>query len=147
MRSAVALLALSCFLCAGLATASGGGSKSKEAKHEKGSGFAAPRVPTIYMPTLVAPVVVNGELHHYVFLSVTLELTSDQHKNMMLEKIPYIQDAFLREVHGPVIVKDNDPTLLDEDGLKGRLLRVSTAVAGPDIVKAIELRNIVEAVH
>ena len=40
---------------------------------------------------------------------------------MMLEKIPYLQDAFLREVHRATVAKDNDPTVLDEEGLKDRL--------------------------
>jgi hypothetical protein len=80
-----------------------------------------------------------------VFLSVTLELTDDNHKSMMLEKIPYLQDAFVREVHGPSIAKNNDPALIDDEGLKARLLRASAAVVGVDIVKAIELRDAVRA--
>jgi hypothetical protein len=144
LRLAVALIVLGCVLGAGVSAASGA---DVPATSERAAGVIGPRVPTIAMPTLVAPVVVSGELHHYVFLSVTLQLTRDTHKSMMLEKIPYLQDAFLREVHGPAIVKDNDPTLLDEDGLKQRLLRTSTTVVGPGIVNGIELRYIPQAVH
>lgn len=99
------------------------------------------------MPTLVAPVVVNGELHHYVFLSVTLELSDPSHKKRMLEKIPYLQDAFLRDVHQLSIAKDNDPMVPDDAGLKERLLRVSATVVGEQVVRAVELRHIVRAVH
>jgi hypothetical protein len=99
------------------------------------------------MPTLVAPMIVGGELHHYMFLSVTLELTSDDHKSMMLERIPYIQDAFLREVHGASIAKDNDPTVLDEAGLKARLLAVSRKVVGENIVQNVALRDAAMAQH
>ena len=144
MRLAVALMLLMC-LFAGLASASSSHAPKKpEAEREKGSGFAGPRIPTISMPALVAPVVVNGELEHYVFLSVTLELTSDEHKTTMLEKIPYLQDAYLREVHRASVAKDNDPKVIDEDGLKERLMRVSATVGGPNIVKAVGLRNAVQ---
>lgn len=145
MRLAAALMLLMC-LFAGLASASSSSHapKKPEAEREKGSGFAGPRIPTISMPALVTPVVVNGALEHYVFLSLTLELTSDEHKNMMLEKIPYLQDAYLREVHRASVAKDNDPKLLDEEGLKDRLMRVSATVVGPGIVKAITLRNVVQ---
>ena len=142
MRIAAALMLLTC-LFAGLASASSHAPKKPEAEREKGSGFAGPRIPVITMPALVTPVVVNDELQHYAFLSVTLELTSDEHKPMMLEKIPYLKDAFLREVHRASVAKDNDPAVLDEEGLKQRLLRVSATVVGPNIVKAVALRNVV----
>jgi hypothetical protein len=143
VRFAAALMLLTC-LFASFAAASSHAPKKPEAEREKGSGFAGPRIPTISMPALVAPVVVNDELQHYVFLSVTLELTSDEHKNMMLQKIPYLQDAYLREVHRASVAKDNDPSLIDEVGLKDRLMRVSATVVGPNIVKAITLRNVVQ---
>lgn len=148
MRLAAALaLLLTCLAGAGLAAASSHAPKEKTETRQKGSGFAGPRIPTISMPALVTPVVVNGELDHYVFLSVTLELTSDEHKNLMLEKIPYLQDAYLREVHATTVALDNNPALIDEEGLRGRLMRVSATVVGPDIVKAITLRNVVQGVH
>jgi flagellar basal body-associated protein FliL len=148
VRFAAALMLFTC-LFAGLASASSSSHapKKPEAEREKGSGFAGPRIPTISMPALVTPVVVNGALERYVFLSLTLELTSDEHKNMMLEKIPYLQDAYLREVHRASVAKDNDPNLLDEEGLKDRLMRVSATVVGPGIVKAITLRNVVQGVQ
>jgi hypothetical protein len=144
LRLAVTLIVLGCVLAARVSAASGA---DAPATAERAAGVIGPRVPTIAMPTLVAPVLVSGELHHYVFLSVTLQLTRDTHKGMMLEKIPYLQDAFLREVHGPAIVKDNDPTLIDEDGLKQRLLMTSATVVGAGIVNRIELKHIAQAVH
>jgi hypothetical protein len=141
------LLAVLMVLACGPAVAGSSASGHAKPAHEKGSGFAGPRVPTVAMPTLVAPVIVSGELDHYVFLSVTLELTEPAHKKLMLEKVPYLQDAFLREVHQVSIAKDNDPTVLDDAGLKERLLRVSATVVGERVVQAVELRHIVQAVH
>jgi hypothetical protein len=42
------------------------------------------------------------------------------------------------------VAKDNDPRVIDEEGLKDRLMRVSATVVGPGIVKAITLRNVVQ---
>jgi hypothetical protein len=147
VRFVVALTMMFAALAAGApASAGGGGSKAKKPKAEA-TVPEGPRVPSVYMPTLVAPMIVGGELHHYMFLSVTLELTSDNHKSMMLERIPYIQDAFLREVHGASIAKDNDPTVLDEAGLKARLLAVSKKVVGENIVQNVALRDAALAQH
>jgi hypothetical protein len=136
VRLTATLVLLVC-LCGAPVWAGGHGAKKAQAE----GAFAGPRIPTISMPTLVAPMIVDGALHNYVFLSVTLELTDDNHKSRMLQKIPYLQDAFVREVHGASIAKNNDPALIDDEGLKARLLRASATVVGPNVVKAIELRK------
>lgn len=93
------------------------------------------------MPMLVAPVMVKGQLVRYVYLNVTLILPDDTNKMMLLEKIPYIQDAFLREVHGTTIVLGEDPNALDQAGLEQRLLSACIKIVGPDIVKKVGFRD------
>lgn len=139
LLSALALIAI---LFAGPAWASGGSkTKAPTAESEQGTAFATPRTPSIEMPILVAPVVVNGEMDHYVYLGVTLQLVDDSHKSALLDKIPYLQDAFLREVHGPSIAHENDPSIVDEKGLIARLLAVCEKVVGANIVTGITFRN------
>jgi hypothetical protein len=101
----------------------------------------APAVPSVSMPMLVAPVMVKGQLAKYVYLNVTLILPDESNKMKLLEKIPYIQDAFLREVHGATIALGEDPEVLDVAGLEQRLLSACTNVVGPDIVKKVEFRD------
>jgi hypothetical protein len=137
-------LIVGCALSAPLALSAGHDGAPKPARP---AAYIGPRIPSILLPTLVAPVVVDGELHHYVFLGITLELTAPAHKKRMLEKIPYLQDAFLREVHRASIAKDNDPALLDEVGLKQRLTRASAAVVGDGVVQTVQLTAIVQTVH
>lgn len=98
-------------------------------------------VPSVNMPMLVAPVTVKGLLARYVYLGVTLILPDDSNKMMLLEKIPYLQDAFLREVHGASIIIGDDPAMLDVEGLGRRLMSACTKIVGPDIVKKVELRD------
>jgi len=151
VRFLSALTLVGLLLAAPHSWASGGHSdaakKSEVAADEPIGAIGAPRAPSVDMPILVAPVVVNGEMDHYVYLGVTLKLVDDTHKSRLLEKIPYLQDAFLREVHGPSIAHNNDPSLVDEKALIGRLLRVCAQVVGANIVKDIEFRNTARATN
>lgn len=146
MRSKLpVVVARATLIAASLALAGAGpalaSSEAKPEKSEEGNGEKKPADPTVSMPMLVAPVMVNGQMARYVYLSVTLLLADESNKRMMLEKIPYIQDAFLREVHGATIALGEDPNVLDEQGLQQRLLAACGKVVGPDIVKKIELRD------
>jgi hypothetical protein len=120
-------------------------SSEKEApEHGKPEGatereIGAPNDPNIDMPGLVSPVIVDGELHRYVYLSLKLKLSDSGQRSMILEKIPYLQDAFLREVHGASIAFNNDPSIVDEAGLLKRLMQVCVRVVGAGAVKDIEI--------
>jgi hypothetical protein len=119
------------------AAGGGHGSKKKAAKEE-----SVPAVPSVNMPMLVAPVMIKGKLARYVYLNVTLVLPDESNKMMLLEKVPYIQDAFLREVHRGTIALGEDPDMLDEAGLGRRLLDACIKVVGPDIVKKVDFRDL-----
>jgi len=144
VRLITALMLLICLCGAGTAWGSSAASKEKTS-HETATEApqpAGPRIPSVSMPKLVAPIVVDGQLHHYVYLSVTLQLNDDGQKSMVLEKIPYLQDAFLREVHETSIVLDGNPDAVDRDGLAERLGAISARVLGPGIVKNVEFPNV-----
>lgn len=140
MRYKFALAIVACLVVQGPVWAADAAKPAAEPERAIG----APRAPTLDMPPLVAPVVVNGELHRYVYLSVSLKLNDDNQKPMMLAKVPYIQDAFLREVHGASIAHDNDPAVVDEAALIARLVHACDTVVGAGVVKTIELRNAAE---
>jgi flagellar basal body-associated protein FliL len=138
VATAVVLAASLAFACAGPAWAS---AEAKTEKAGESKGEKPPADPSVGMPMLVAPVMVNGQMARYVYLGVTLILVDEANKRMMLDKIPYLQDAFLREVHGATIALGEDPEVLDEEGLQRRLLAACAKIVGPDIVKKIELRD------
>jgi hypothetical protein len=141
VRCIFALAVLACL--AGSAPAWASSAKEAPA-HGKAEGevareLGAPNEPNIDMPGLVAPVVVDGELHRYVYLSLKLTVGDIGQRSMLLEKVPYLQDAFLREVHGASIAHNNDPAIVDEAGVIGRLMHVCETVVGAGIVKEIEI--------
>lgn len=114
----------------------GGGGSSKSEKSTR-----TPAVPSVNMPMLVAPVVVKGRLDRYVYFNVTLILPDDSGKRAVMDKIPYIQDAFLRDVHRQSIVLGDDPGVIDNEGLGARLLAICTRIVGAGIVKKVDFRD------
>ena len=144
MRWLFALAISVCVAGTAPAWASSGGAKAPAHGEAAGEGkrvLGQPGAPSIDMPILVAPVTVDGELHRYVYLSIALKLTDVSKRSMMLERVPYLQDAFLREVHGPSIAHDNDPSIVDEVALKSRLMRVGESIVGAGVIKEIEFRK------
>lgn len=132
----VAVLALCVSGLPAHASGGGHGAKKKAEKEER-----VPSVPSVNMPMLVAPVMIKGQLARYVYLNVTLVLPDESNKMMLLEKVPYIQDAFLREVHRGTIALGEDPDVLDEAGLGRRLMDACVKVVGADIVKKVDFRD------
>lgn len=126
---------------AGAAMPAGAAGGGNGAKKKAETAESVPSVPFVNMPMLVAPVMIKGQLARYVYLNVTLVLPDDSSKLMLLEKVPYIQDAFLREVHKGTIALGEDPDVLDEPGLGRRLMDACIKVVGPDIVKKVDFRD------
>lgn len=122
------------------ALAGGGGGHSDTAKAEAGA-------PSLDLPPFMAPFTVNGELKAYMYIVIKLDLTSDFKKPVVLEKVPYLQDAVIRHVHAVSIVSATDPTKVDEVALAAGLKPVIEKVLGPDVVAQVGFRNIAKAVN
>lgn len=124
----------------GAALASGG-----SAKPAKGHGDDAATEPadlSLKMPRLVAPVMIKGELARYMHLDVTLKLTDRNNRKVLTDKVPYMQDAFVRSVHATSILRNEEAQEVDVDGLRARLLAICERVAGAGLVKDIEFRDV-----
>lgn len=134
---AIAILALNLL---SPAFASGGGGHSEEPKREAG-------VPSLDLPPFMAPVTVNGELRMYMYIVVKLDLTSDFKKPVVLEKVPYLQDAMLRYVHSVSIASPQNPDKVDEAALAAGLKPVIEKVLGRDVVAQVGFRNVAKAAH
>jgi hypothetical protein len=146
MRLLIALILLAIVL-------GSGSSRASDAPHATPPAAAAPSggplagsgKPGIDMPALFAPVTVNGELHYYLYLAIRLNVANDSQRTLVLEKIPYIQDAFLREVHRASLALGDDPDTIDGHGLTDRLLKEAERVVGPGVVVGLEFRNMVRS--
>jgi hypothetical protein len=99
----------------------------------------------VRMPILVAPVVARGKLQGYLYLQVVIETPDRGQAEKLALKIPYLQDAFVREVHRETIVRNDDPKAIDGHALKERLRARIEAIVGAGIAKDIFFENANEA--
>ena len=141
IRLFVHLLVLAALVLASGPAVAGGGS-SKPSKGHGAGDEAGPSEPKLKMPRLVAPMIVKGEMVRYVHFDVTLKLPDTTNRKALLDRVPYIQDAFVRSVHATSILKNEETQEFDVDGLRSRLLAICDRLAGAGLVKDIEFRDV-----
>lgn len=122
MRAAV--LALSAALLAVSPALAAHGEKDKK---------AAPN-PTVLMSPVAMPIVVDGRLVNYVFVTIRLGLSAKADSVKLRAMEPYFRDALVRAGHRTPFVRDDNYTVLDDDKLKAALLREANLIAGQGMV-------------
>jgi hypothetical protein len=113
-----------------------------EAKHEGGKkeGEAKKGKPgtNVDMPFLMAPLTnADGKLLGYAYLSSRLTASSEGVVTDVREKLPFIQDAMVREINANPVATADDPESVDVPRLEARLLANARKVMGADKVKLI----------
>lgn len=83
------------------------------------------------------PIVVEGQLINYVFVSARLQLTASADAAKLRAKEPFFRDALVRAGHKTPFTNPNDYTVVDVSRLQAVLLRDATAIAGGNGVKAV----------
>jgi hypothetical protein len=76
----------------------------------------------VALPTILAPMIVDSRIENYAYITIVLKPATPAGILTIREKVPFLQDAFLRELNGATIVKADDPKSVDETALKARLL-------------------------
>jgi hypothetical protein len=93
-----------------------------------GAAFAAgaPPIPTgpvdVTLPNLLAPMVVDGRLQGYAYLTLSLVPASQGQVLPIREKVHFLQDAMIRELNRGPISKPEEPTAVDVEAVKERLM-------------------------
>jgi hypothetical protein len=111
--------------------------EKKEAGKEAGTkgGKAGTNVD---MPFLMAPLTnEDGKLTGYAYISSRLTAASEATTLIVREKIPYIQDAMVRDVNGADVSAAEDREQVDIPKLEARLMADARKVLGAGKVKQI----------
>lgn len=108
---AIAAAMIASTLLAGLANASGA-SKAKE-KGEAGEG-AQTSARSMDAPYLAVPVVRNGQLVNYLFVSIRIEIAQGVDLWRTREKAHFLRDYLVRASHSNDLVDPNDSNALNE---------------------------------
>jgi hypothetical protein len=99
----------------------------------------------VTMPTILAPMVVDSQLESYAYITIVLKPAAPAGVLTIREKVPFLQDAFLRELNGAPIVKADDPQSVDEAALKPRLLARLNQILPAGTVAELKFEPIVVA--
>lgn len=98
----------------------------KEKKPEPGTN--------VEMPFLIAPMVQDGNLLGYSYISSKLVCSSPSACIAVREKLAFIQDAYVRDVNLQSVSQAADPKLVDKDILNARLTAAAKRIVGADKV-------------
>ena len=126
-------ISLLTFVLATVLTAGPAGVRAEEKK-------AAPS-PTVLMSPAAMPIVVDGRLVNYVFVTIRLSLSPNADSVKMRAMEPYFRDALVRAGHRTPFVRPDNYTILDDDKLKATLLREANAIAGPGMVVSAQINR------
>ena len=103
-------------------------------------GGAAPkRNPTVLMSPVALPIVADGRLINYVFVTLRLGLSPNADAPKLRAMEPYFRDALVRAGHRSPFVRPDNYTVLDDDRLKATVLRDAAALVGPGMVVAVQI--------
>jgi hypothetical protein len=89
---------------------------------------------------LMAPLTgANGKLIGYAYINPRLTVVSEGFVTPVRDKVPFIQDAFVRDVNVKSVATAQDPQQVDIAGVEARLLANAVKVMGPGKIKMITI--------
>lgn len=107
----------------------------------EGGGKGANVGQYIDISPVAAPIIVNGKLLNYVFVSVRLNLAGRADAARWREKEPFFRDALVRSAHRTPFLKQGSYTAIDEAALKGAMMREAGRIAGPGVVAGVDVTS------
>jgi hypothetical protein len=99
----------------------------------------------VTLPTILAPMVAEARLENYAYITIVLKPAAPAGVLTIREKVPFLQDAFLRELNAAPIVKTGDPKAVDEAVVKARLISRLNQILPAGTVAELNFEPIVVA--
>ena len=93
--------------------------------------------PSLNIAGVGLPIIVDGRIRNYIFVTIRLTLGSGQTPEVMRAKEPYFRDALVKAAHVTPFVVPNDWTVIDTAAVSAMLMRAAASISGPgSIVRA-----------
>lgn len=126
----------------GLLLLGGGGgafmmmSGGEEKPAETAEAEPAPPSEPIYLRVegLTAPIMRTNRIRHYIFLNVTMEMSSNDARDEAMKLKPRLTDAFLREFYSRSVTEKDGSGRIDFPSVKKRLVKQANEVLGDGAV-------------
>jgi hypothetical protein len=95
---------------------------------------------SVLLSPIAVPVVVNGRIANYVFVTVKVLLTPNADAYALNDKEPYFRDALVRAAHRrPFFTLPNDYDHIDQGKLDAALFRDAQAIVGPGKILRVQV--------
>lgn len=96
----------------------------------------------IELPPILAPMVIQNQLRGYAYITVALAPSGRDKVGAIRERVPFLRDAFLREVNRASILKAEDAKAVDAEGVKARLIDRMNQILPQGTVGELKLQQI-----
>ena len=110
---------------------------SAAASDKKAEGEPAV-APAINLPPIGLPVIVDGRIRNYVFVTLKLHLGGEATAATMRAKTPFFKDALVRTAHRAPFTMPDDWASLSENKISAAMMAIAGVVA-PHSVTACEV--------
>lgn len=91
------------------------------------------------LPGVGLPIITDGRLRNYVFVTLKLHLGRGQTPESMHPKEAFLRDALVRAGHLTPFVVANDWTRIDDAALSASLMRAAVRIAGRGAISRVEV--------
>ena len=91
---------------------------------------APDEAPTVNVAGVGLPVIVDGRVRNYVFVTVKLHIGPHQTIETMRAKDPFFRDALVRTAHRAPFVIPGDWTKLNETAINAAVMAIANVVVG-----------------
>lgn len=88
---------------------------------------------------IALPIVVDGRLINYVFVTLRLNLAPSASAPAQRDKEPYFRDAIVHAAYRQPFVVPTSYTQIDVKALKARMMAEAARIAGPGVVISVDL--------
>ncbi len=106
-----------------------------------GEAKAPPPDQSVTLSPVALPLVFDGQIVNYAFVTVKLLLTPQADAIALRDKEPYFRDALVRAAHRTPFVKAGDYNHLDDGKLKASLFRDASAITGPGKIAGVAITS------
>lgn len=95
--------------------------------------------PSVLMSPVALPVVADGRVVNYIFVTLRLNLTRDADSAKLRSLEPFFRDALVRAGHRAPFVRPDTYIALDDARLKQTVLNAALAIVGPGQVVSVQV--------
>jgi hypothetical protein len=94
---------------------------------------------TVTLSPVAMPIVVDGQVINYIFVTVRVLLTQQADQFALRDKEPFFRDALVREAYRSPFLLKGDYNHIDEAKLKAALFRDAITIAGAGNVRGVQV--------